>query len=827
MKWLSRQSKDALVSGGRHISYDELIGQICWTGANRLGARRPGDRVAIIGANCPEWVLSLYSIWHVKATAVPIDFMSTPEEIAYILSDCEPVSICCDIQAEAKVRQAFALMTSAPIPLLRFDSFKPAAGGAPEAVFTGDNPDTDVALIVYTSGTTGNPKGVMLTFGNLKANTDACCSQIHVFIPDDRVLVVLPLHHTYPLMASVVMPMTIGATAVFAESMTGTAIMAALQENKCTFIVGVPRLLEIFRNSMMQKINASLAAKLLFRVCGVFHSLGISRLVFKKVQQAFGGHIRYISCGGAAVDPQIVNDFYTLGFELLEGYGMTETAPMICFTPPGDYRPGSPGRAIPCNEVKVENGEVCVRGKNVMIGYYRKPEEPAKAIDADGLLHTGDLGRITKDGFIYLTGRSKELIILGNGKNIAPDELEQKLMQLNNGLFAECAVADDGHNLLAVVVPDLSVVAARGIVNIRDTVMDSVIEPYNEAVPSYKRIQKLVVWNNPLPRTRLGKLRRHILRQQLDEAEKDTGTTSQAAPPDTPEYKKVAHCLEALAGRPVYPDEHFEIDLNLDSLAKLSLLSDLNQEFGERLQIEMLAKYPTARTLAAFLAEAPDSSGTAPDAKENTAEGRLPGTRWTHGLWHILVSACMRTISHVTVGGRENIPDSPCIFAPDHQSILDAFYLISAISRKRFHDTYFYAISKFVESGLAGFLARGHNVIAMEINGDLRQSLGLLGKALSQGKSVVIFPEGTRSMDGSLADFKSSFVLLAKENNVPIVPVAITGSFQVLPRQQRWPHFGRPVFVDFLPPRDAAAGEPADLAAQIRTQIADAMAKRP
>ena len=165
----------------------------------------------------------------------------------------------------------------------------------------------------------------------------------------------------------------------------------------------------------MQKINASLIARIMYRICCFCNSLWLSRHIFRKVQDAFGGHIRYISCGGAANDPLVTRDFYALGFELLEGYGMTETAPMISFTPPGHHKPGSPGKPIPCNEVKIENDEVLVRGANIMKGYYHKPEETAQALDKDGWLHTGDLGYLDNDGFLHLTGRSKELIILGNG----------------------------------------------------------------------------------------------------------------------------------------------------------------------------------------------------------------------------------------------------------------------------------------------------------------------------------------------------------------------------------------------------------------------------
>ncbi|MBR4221104.1 MAG: AMP-binding protein, partial [Victivallales bacterium] len=502
--------------------------------------------------------------------------------------------------------------------------------------------------------------------------------QTVVFIPDDRVLVLLPLHHAYPLMATVVMPMSIGAMAVFSQSMTSPDIMAALKDNQCTFIVAVPRMVELFRNSIMQKINASLIARGLLWFSAQCKSLWLARKIFKKVQDAFGGHLRYISSGGAANNPIVTRDFYALGFHLLEGYGMTEAAPLISFTPPTRHKPGSPGIPVPCNEVKIQDGEVCIRGKNIMKGYYHLPEETARVKDKDGWLHTGDLGYIDEDGFLFLTGRSKELIILGNGKNISPDELERKLVQHSDGLFTDCAVSEQGQILAAVIVPDKEVMTKRGILNIRQTIMDSVIEPYNEEMPSYKRISTLILREQPLPRTRLGKLRRHIIRQQINAKEGEAPVEAKSAEPmpDTPIAKKVIHCLEEIAGRTVQPDEHFELELNLDSLAKMNLVTNLCNALNMEVPVEMIAKYPTARTLTEAIAAMDPASAA---SQHSAADTSIPHAAWTHGLVRTLMLAYIRCISKIEISGRENIPDGPVIFAPNHQSSLDGLYLAAGI----------------------------------------------------------------------------------------------------------------------------------------------------
>ena len=799
MKWLSYADKTALVSGDRRISYGQLIGMVLRTGEKMSEFSKRGDRIAIIGANSPEWVLALYSIWSIHATVVPIDFMSTPEEVAYILDDCTPTVIWCDAKTREKTEKALSLMTKTRPAVMTLESLAGCdAEERKDGAGVGESDDSELALIIYTSGTTGSPKGVMLTFENLRSNTEACSTQIEVFIPDDRVMVILPLHHAYPLMATVVMPMSINATAVFALDMTAESIMKALKDNQATFIVGVPRLLELFRNALMRKVQASLLGRIMYQISAACGSLKLSRILFKKVQDAFGGHMRYISSGGAANDPQVTRDYYALGFQLLEGYGMTETAPMISFTPPGRYKPGSPGKPIPCNDVKIVEGEVMVRGKNVMKGYYNRPEETAEALTADGWLHTGDLGYIDEDGFLFLTGRSKELIILGNGKNISPTEIEQKIMDMANGLFGECAISEDGHNLVALIVPDMDAIAEQGIVNIRQTIMDVVIEPYNETAPSYKRIANIVIRNTPLPRTRLGKLRRHIIRQELAAAARgeavNDGKAAEPAP-DTKTYHGVAVCVEKIAGRAVGPDEHFELDLGMDSLAKMNLLSSLSADLGVSLQVETLAKHPTARALAEAIDAGGDSVAAVPAKKYE-----LPKTGCTHGLFRLCAKAFLHCVSKTEVTGKENIPDGPCIFAPNHQSSLDAFYLSAAMDAKRFHDTYYYAISKFVDGPITGYLARHHNIVAMELNGDLRASIGLLESALKDGKSVAIFPEGTRSMDGSMGEFHLTFAQMAVNTKVPVVPVVIDGAFDVLPRGKSFPNCGHTVKLSFLPP---------------------------
>lgn len=806
MQWLRRTENVAIVSGERRISFSQLVDCANFGG----GQLPPGGRVAIVGANSPEWAMALYSVWHAKKVAVPVDFMSTPDEMAFIFDDCTPVAVWCDEASRSKVEEAFSKMKSQTPVLLSFGIFNNVPNCEGEEF--GENELENIALIIYTSGTTGAPKGVQLTFGNCYASIRSCQKDIPIFKDDECLLVVLPLHHTYPLETTLMLPLLLNCPAVFVTEISAEAILGALKVNHCTVIAAVPRMLELFRNSIMRKINGSFAARMLFRICAKCHSLRLSRLVFRRVQNAFGGRLRNITCGGAAADRQVIKDMYTLGFSILEGYGMTETAPLISVTPPGHYVQGAVGKPIPCCQVRIVDGEVQVRGENITSGYYNRPEETAAAIDADGWLKTGDLGYIDENGFLFITGRRKELIILGNGKNINPDDIEKQIMRYSNGLVAECALSEKDNVLTMLVVPNMKAVKERDIVNIRQTLQATFIDKYNQGTPSYRRVDKFILWQQPLPRTRLGKLKRFEIKNLLKNGE-EPRKVSNDPPPDTKAYRKIAQYLEETVGHSIAPDEHFELDISLDSLGKLGFLSFLNDEFGAWVPVSYLAEYPTARLLSEAIANhrGDEEIGALHEVNLNSLSK-------CRRLCLIRDSAAflIRRFAKLETFGYDKVPNEPCIFVPNHQSFLDAFCMCAEFDNRRMENTYFYATAKYVGGNFIGKVSRSLNIVAMNINGDLRQSLEFLVTALKNGKSLVIFPEGTRTMDGNVGEYKQAFAILAKKSGAKVVPVVIDGAYDVLSRHRRFPAFGKSIKVSFLSPlefsQEATLAEIAELA---------------
>ncbi|HSL90094.1 MAG TPA: AMP-binding protein, partial [Ignavibacteriaceae bacterium] len=586
--FIKPSEKTALIWKDENISYNEVLKNI--SSYSLLLALNDFSKVAILSENRPEWIYAFYAGWKKNACIVPIDYMSSVEDVAFILNDCKPEYVFYSDTTKDNIQKVVSKISYEPF-LINVDEIK-----TPEANEDFSFPERDLndtAVIIYTSGTTGSPKGVMLSFDNLLVNIEAVSLDVEIYKPEDKVLILLPLHHIFPLAGTVVITLSVGATGVFSPSMSSEDLIATLQKHKISIIIGVPRLYNLIRKGIRDKIDKSAVAKLLFKVAQKKNSLSFSRKIFKKVHDRFGGNIKYLVSGGAALDPEVCKDYTTLGFIILEGFGMTETAPMITFTRPDEVYPGSAGRPLKTNEVKVIDGEIVNRGRNVMKGYYNRPEETA-AIIKDGWLHTGDLGYLDEKNRIFITGRRKEIIILSNGKNINPEEVEIKLASLSD-LINEVGVFEKNDMLHAVIYPEYQKAKQNEIENIEEYLTWNVIDKYNQSVTPYKKVMKFSLIKEPLPRTRLSKLKRFLLPElesHFSEKKKSV------AEPDFKEYQLIKEFIQSNKDVTVHPADHLEIDLGLDSLDKVNLIVYLESTFGITLQETELLNFSNIQKLA-------------------------------------------------------------------------------------------------------------------------------------------------------------------------------------------------------------------------------------
>lgn len=790
--FLSDHNKIAMILKDQKLSYKQLLSNIA-SFSTLIDDK--ATKVAIFFENRFEWVYAFYSAWLKNATVVPIDFMSSAEDVNFILNDCKPEVIFLSNQTAEICNKACSGL-SYQIDKLNVDDIllKKFSG---EVVFP--KPDTDkTAVIIYTSGTTGSPKGVMLSFDNLLVNIEAVTEDVVVYEPSDRVLVLLPLHHIFPLVGTVVAPLKIGATIVFSPSMAADDLMATLQNHQITMIIGVPRFYSIIRKGIKEKIEKKKIANLLFRIAGKKNSLTFSRKVFKSVHKKFGGNIKYMVSGGAALDKEVAKDLRTLGFEVLEGYGMTECAPMITFTKPGKVVIGSAGQPLKTNEVRIVDGEIINRGRNVMQGYYNRPEE-TKAIIKDGWLYTGDLGYLDEENRLFITGRKKEIIILSNGKNINPEEIETKLAKMSD-VISEVGVFEKSDMLHALIYCDEIKLKQHGIDNVEDYLKWNVIDKYNQEVTPYKKVMKFSVVREPLPRTRLGKLKRFLL-PQLEV--KGQSKQENIPEPVFQEYILIRDFIQQQKEITIHPTNHLEIDLGLDSLDKVNLQVFLEQTFGVKMNEQEIMSFPNIRELAESIQErktkiAVEAIDWGKILREEF-DVKLPESWFTHNLIKHAAKIFLRFYFRLKSEGLENLPNGPFILAPNHQSFLDGLFVAVFLKNKIMKQTYFYAKEKHVKNKVLKFIADKSNVIVMDLS-DLKTSLQKLAEVLKNGRNLIIFPEGTRSFNGELGDFKKTFAILSRELNVPVVPVAIEGANKALPRGKIIPRPFKKVRVKFLKP---------------------------
>ncbi len=788
----------AIIAGERNITFSELLQRI--TLYSHKSPKKAGERTLIFAENREGWIYAFYSVWLNHGIAVPVDASSTVSDVVYIINDCNPVSVW-TTRSKMEVAKAAIKETGKALDIHLIEDYERIEVSEPKAVF--DYKEEDTALIIYTSGTTGSPKGVMLSFQNILVNVRAVSKEVPIFTPERRTLILLPLHHVLPLVGTIVMPLYVGGGVAICPSMSGPDIMDTLQRGQIAILIGVPRLWQTLYAGIKKKIDASALARGLFSICARVNSVRFSRFVFKSVHKKMGGHIKYFVSGGAALDREIALGLQTLGLELLEGYGMTEAAPMIAFTRPGDLVPKCVGKPLPAMECKIENGEVCAKGPNVMQGYFNRPHETAAVIDKDGFLHTGDLGHFDDKGRLYLTGRSKEIIVLSNGKNVQPNEIEYKLEKYAERV-KEAAVVQDGDMLRAIIVPQEDWAKNLTDEEVEEILKREVLEPYNLTVTNYKKLMSLFVYRGDLPRTKLEKLQRFKLKDILSTSTPVTYQETKVEEPTFEEYFILKTYIEEEKGIKLRPTDHIETDLAFDSLDMVALQGFIEQTFGTTVNAADMPGFKNIQDMAEHVAY----SKTRMEVKvedwhqllnDDTSNLKLP--QGNIGTPLLLKSSYLffKAYNKLKITGTENIPaNGPMIIAPNHQSFVDGAVLSAGLPMKVLNDSYFYATEEHVQGSLRKTFANHSNIILME-RGNLRDSILKLAEVLKQGKNVIIFPEGSRSHTGRLTNFKKTFAILARELQVPIVPVCIKGAFEALPRSKSFitPH---QIEVNYLKP---------------------------
>lgn len=789
--FLEKTERLALVDfENNHINYIDLVNNIKYYSDNFINLEENKFGL-IIMENRPEWIYSFFTIWDKNSAAIAIDAQSSPKEILYVLEDSNPDIIVCSNETEKNILEAISNYNfKNNIKVLNIDNFKiddEKMKKIANSEFELRNPEgNQTAAMLYTSGTTGSPKGVMLAYNNLMTEMEGIYEK-GIFDHRDQILALLPFHHVLPLTATVLLMLRYQTSIVFVRKIASKEIFEALEKNRVTALIGVPRVFKLFYDGIKQQIDAKFITRAIFKIMSKSKSIPLKRKVFSKVHKKFGGHLDFIVAGGAKLDPEIARFYETLGIYSLEGYGLTETSPVIAVNSKNERKIGTIGKKLYNVDVKIENEELWVKGPIVMKGYYNKPEKTAEVMTEDGWFKTGDLAKIDEEGYITIIGRRNSMIVLSNGKNIDPETLENRLIAKSDKLIKEAGIFNHQNKLAAIIIPDLLECRKRNINNVK-TYIKNIVEDYNLSAHNYEKVLDYKVFEEELPKTRVGKLRRFMLPNLY---EQNVVKKAKVVEPDNEVYKILKEYVKKAKGIEPQPEENLELEIGMDSLDIVEFFAYIENNFGLQLDEEKFAEMPNLKLLSEYINEkAVKIENNEINWKQIIEEAKPikdDKNRWITKFLKVFLDVIIKVYFRIQRNGREKLDPKPKIYVSNHQSFIDPLILGSLLPKSILYNTIFLAIDWYFKKFPLKLLVSNGNVILIDINKNIRKSVEEIVGYLKSGKNVLIFPEGARTKDGKVAEFKKVFAIISKELGIDVQCLGIKGGFEAYSRYMKFP----------------------------------------
>jgi long-chain acyl-CoA synthetase len=787
---------------------------------------RTGDRVMLISDNAPEWGMSYFGVLKCGATCVPVDPQSATDEIVNTARAATAAGIIVSRDIENKHPELGEKLKEAGLNDTRVWNF--------DQVFALTDKETEdqriallparvtaqtTASLIFTSGTTGNPKGVMLTHRNF-TNMVSMLASVFDMTTRDGVLSVLPLHHTFEFSTGFLTPLSRGAQITYLSELNREELARAIKNGYVTGMVGVPALWEMLHRRIKNRLYErhemiGRAADMMIEINSWLRDrtpFNLGQIVFRPIHTGLGGRIRYLISGGSSLNERIKKDFHGLGFTILEGYGLTEASPVLTVVRAENrLLTGSVGRPVPGVEVRIHNadpatgiGEVIARGANVMAGYFNDRSATEGTI-IDRWLYTGDLGRLDADGNLYLVGRSKEIIIDTNGKNIYPDEIEE--LYGTSPFIKELSVVgltEDGlgEKVACMVVPDYDHDMALSSAEVRRKIEEH-FRDVSSALPFHKRVKVLHFSEADLPRTQgTRKVKRREVVEAMNRLEARLDKTLRERVDRQSEAREGTRWLldivASVSNRPraeVMLDTRLT-DLNFDSLMFVEFATQVEAAGGRLTSPDALTQAQTVRELSSLITR--ETSVEKNEAKPKQEETRtvpvqtkdddlyIPSfirTVGNRGL-DVVQRAFYERFLHSRYTGRANIPaHTNFLVAANHTSHLDMGLVKMALGESGTDLVALAAADYFFDNKYKrAYMDNFTNLVPMERSGSLRKSLRHALSFLEGGYNALIFPEGTRSLTGEMAEFKPVMGYLALAARVGILPVYIHGTYEALPK---------------------------------------------
>lgn len=754
---------------------------------------RAGDRVLLWGPNHPCWVVAYWGIVARGAVVVPVDLLSGGERAESIARQSGARIA---IQSRLKPERLSGMV------MIVMEDLEQLCKGCQPEIFLRREGGDDLCELIYTSGTTGAPKGVALSHKNLASNVLQVAAQFPEVDADYRFFSLLPLSHMFEQTAGFLTPLYLGSSIVYVRTLKPSAIMDTFAEEDISVMIAVPRLLQLLKTSVEREVSSRGASRPFRLLCRHGASLpeSVTKALFLPVRRRFGKNFKTFVSGGAPLPVEVFTFWSTLGFKVIEGYGLSECSPVLAANSITSQVCGAVGRPLPGVALRLQEGEVQAQGDNVFRGYYANDSATREAFTADGWFRTGDVGEYDAHGALRIKGRLKEIIVTGAGINVYPDELENILLR-TSGVRDGCVIGLDrgnGEEVHAVIVPDDSGRAASDI-----------LAEVNAAVDELHRITGYSLWPEPeLPKTTTLKVQKFIVKQQLGKQSADEGDKRTAADRLAGLVAKVVSC----APGEIHEDSLLVADLGLTSIARLELANALEQEF--RIDVDEAAINQRTRIA---------------DLRLMVTRGAKPRRpyglrRWTAAVAVTFARRVADILLHLPLYRlfvkleREGVPhlerlSGPVIYIANHVSYLDQPTIMFALPAAK---RYRVATAAWAEFFFANDRSRLQHIwkrLAFEYcsvffgvfplpqSSGFRATLQHMGKLVDRGESLLLFPEGERTPHGALLPFRQGLGIMASELGVPIVPVATIGLEQVLPRGRVWPHRGT-VRVAFGAPLD-------------------------
>ena len=727
-----------------------------------------GDRVILWAVNRPEWAVGFLGAAHAGLVGVPLDVRSTDDFAAKVVAQTQPKLVLASRQTEEAARRL-------GLPIVLIESLPDAARDVPDPMPPTAVSGDDLLLVVFTSGTTGDPKGVMLSHRNVASNARTLID-VFPFGPDERLLSVIPLSHMFGLTCDLLAPLAAGKTVVYPVSRQPAVLVRTFREFKVTMFLIVPQGLRLLSNAVERKVDAGGKRAQFERLHAIAERMPrfIRRLLFRPVLSQFGGRFRTFAVGASALEPELAKRWSHMGIDCLQGYGATEMSPVISFTRPSRNRIGSVGEIIPGVEVRIaDDGEVLARGPNRFVGYWQNPEATATAIDAEGWYHTGDIGELDAEGFLTLRGRKKDMIALPDGQKVYPDDVEAVLSR-DSRLRDATVVGLDG---------DGSGAKVHAVLLLEDpAAADAIVRDANRSLGGHQQIRAWTVWpDDDFPRTPSLKVKKQLVLDRLADGAAAApsapapGGASAAGP--GPQVATVVGLTAQVAQVPlaqVLPTARLEADLGMDSLGRVELLSVIEEELGAFIDDGQLDPDASVADLERLVAGARD-------ARPETGIYGWPLNPVVRalgiGLQELLMVPFVGLFYRVRIRGEQHLKglQGPVIFAPNHHLHSDNAIILTHLPLAwRWRLSVAAAADDIFGNPIRGLGAAVlGNAFPLAREGAIRRSLELLGARLDRDFSVLIFPEGELTVGGPLKPFKTGAGLVAVESAIPVVPMKV------------------------------------------------------